>query len=349
MMAGRGDAGGRARTDGTTRHIPVLLAEVLERMAPVEGATIIDGTFGAGGYTRALLAGGAARVLAIDRDPTAIAGGADLALEFPDRLILASGRFGELDVIARDNGIERADAVVLDIGVSSMQLDSAGRGFSFQADGPLDMRMEAEGPSAADVVNGVDEADLADILFQLGEERQSRRVARAICRAREKGPIASTRALADIVARAIPRSRDDERHPATRSFQALRIFVNDELGELADGLAAAERILVDGGRLVVVTFHSLEDRIVKRTLAAAAGRLAGGSRHAPPMAAAPLAPRFHIVNQRPLTPSGEEIASNPRARSARLRAALRTAAPAAPAPDDVSVGVIRPWSLTRRA
>jgi len=328
MTARRETASGDNGSAAAPRHVPVLLDEIVEHLAPARGERIIDGTFGAGGYTQALLkTEPSLRILAIERDPDARAAAQPIIGRFDGRLVLVAGRFGDLAEIAAANDFAPVDGVVLDIGVSSMQLDEAGRGFSFMADGPLDMRMEREGPSAADLVNGMTEADLADLLFAYGEERQSRRVARAIVKAREAQRIETTRSLANVVERALGRRHDDDRHPATRTFQALRIAVNDELGELARGLAAAERVLAPGGRLVVVTFHSLEDRIVKRFLARRSGRLGGGSRHAPPTDDA-AAPSFQIVNHRPATPGEIELAANPRARSAKLRAALRTDAPA---------------------
>jgi 16S rRNA (cytosine1402-N4)-methyltransferase len=287
---------------------------------------VIDGTFGAGGYARAVLRAGAARVLAIDRDPAALE-----AADKDPRLTLVEGRFGELDRLAAELAPKDApvDAVVLDIGVSSMQLDQAERGFSFMADGPLDMRMSRggsnAGPSAADLVNRADEGALADILYDFGEDRAARRIARAIVRARAAAPITRTGQLAEVVASVLPRPRPGQVHPATRAFQALRIAVNDELGELARGLAAAERVLAPGGRLAVVTFHSLEDRIVKRFFQAASAASAGGSRHAPARALPP--PRWEAPAA-PVTPGAAELARNPRARSARLRAAVRTGAPA---------------------
>ncbi|MGE3918980.1 MAG: 16S rRNA (cytosine(1402)-N(4))-methyltransferase RsmH [Hyphomicrobiaceae bacterium] len=309
------------------RHVPVLLHEVLAALAPVPGGRYVDGTFGAGGYTRALLeAAPDVHVLAIERDPDALAAGQQLVADAHCRLLLAEGRFGDMDALAAQHGFGPVDGVVLDIGVSSMQLDEADRGFSFQADGPLDMRMERAGPSAADLVNDLDEAALADILFLLGEERQSRRVARTIVKARGAARIESTRQLAAIVERALGRRHDDDRHPATRTFQGLRIAVNDELGELARGLSAAETLLAPGGRLAVVTFHSLEDRIVKRFLARRSGRTAAASRHAPPVAGAEPPPSFQLVNHRPATPGAAELAANPRSRSAKLRAAVRTEA-----------------------
>jgi len=317
MMAGPGadDAGG-----GLARHIPVLLSEVVSALAPRPGETIVDGTFGAGGYTSALLETGAS-VVAIDRDPDAIAAGRALEAGAAGRLRLAEGPFSRLDELA---GVP-VDGVVLDIGVSSMQLDEAGRGFSFRHDGPLDMRMAQAGASAADVVNRADASDLARIFGLLGEERHAGRIARMIEKRRAERPFLRTRDLADAIERLVGRKPGDRIHPATRVFQGLRIFVNDELGELARALLAAERALKPGGRLAVVTFHSLEDRIVKRFLAERSGRAGGGSRHLPE-ARGPAA-----TFERPaaaVAPSEAETAANPRARSARLRAAVRTAAPA---------------------
>ncbi|MAS44581.1 MAG: 16S rRNA (cytosine(1402)-N(4))-methyltransferase [Rhodobacteraceae bacterium] len=318
-------------------HVPVLLAEVLAVLAPADAArgaawpgVILDGTLGDGGYTRALLGAGASRVIAVDRDPAALARAASWAGEYGDRLTLAPGRFGVLDEVAAEAGAGPVPGglmgVALDIGVSSMQLDEAERGFSFLRDGPLDMRMEQDGPSAADLVNRLSEAALADILFQYGEERASRRIARALVEARRAGPIETTGRLAEIIGACLPRARPGQPHPATRSFQALRIAVNDELGELARGLAAAERALAPGGGLAVVTFHSLEDRIVKRYFAARAGRAPSGSRHAPVEAGEPA--RFEPILRKPASPGEDELAANPRARSARLRAGRRTSAPA---------------------
>jgi 16S rRNA (cytosine1402-N4)-methyltransferase len=327
----------------------VLLDEVLAALKPGAGEVFVDGTFGAGGYTSAILdAAPEARVVAIDQDPDALVAGQTLVAKYTPRLVLSEGRFGDLDRIAAEAGFPSVDGVVLDIGVSSMQLDEAARGFSFMADGPLDMRMSQSGPSAADVIRESSEEELADVFFHLGEERRSRAVVRAIGKARASDPITTTRQLADLVQRALGRAKGDDKHPATRVFQALRIYVNDELGQLMDALAAAERCLKPGGRLVVVTFHSLEDRIVKRYLTDASGRNPAGSRHLPPAAAAAAAPRYRIVNQRPLTPSDEELAANPRARSARLRAAERTSAPAMPPADEALLGVIRPAGLRRR-
>lgn len=298
-------------------HIPVLLAPLLAAVAPVTG-TWADGTFGAGGYTRALLDAGADRVIAIDRDPTAFKLAAAWAPDYGDRLVLTPGTFSRLDDLAG----EPLDGVVLDLGVSSMQIDTAERGFSFQKDGPLDMRMGDTGPTAADLVNTLPEVALADILYLYGEERASRRIARTIVAAR---PVTTTLQLAEIVARCLPRPKPGQSHPATRSFQALRIAVNDEYGELAQGLAAAERALKPGGRLAVVTFHSVEDRMVKRFLALRSGNAPGTSRHAP--AAAQEPPAFDLITKKPVDPDEGELARNPRARSARLRVARRTSAP----------------------
>ncbi len=301
-----------------TPHVPVLLRPLLAAVAPVSGVWL-DGTFGAGGYARGLLAAGAERVIGVDRDPTVFRMAADWAAEFGERLVLREGTFSDLDRLAGGP----LDGVVLDLGVSSMQIDTAERGFSFQKDGPLDMRMGAEGPSARDIVNEASEEELADILFLYGEERASRRIARAIVAAR---PVERTLQLAEIVARCLPRPKPGQSHPATRSFQALRIAVNDEYGELARGLAAAERALKPGGLLAVVSFHSVEDRMVKRFLQMRSGGAGGGSRHAPEQSTE--APAFEIVTKKSVGPDEEELAANPRARSARLRVARRTQAPA---------------------
>jgi 16S rRNA (cytosine1402-N4)-methyltransferase len=307
------------------RHRPVMLGEVLGALAPIGAGAFVDATFGAGGYSRALLEAGAARVVAIDRDPAAIAGGRALEKASGGRLALVEAEFAGLDRVAAERGAAPADGVVLDIGVSSMQLDEAARGFSFQREGPLDMRMGGAGPSAADLVNSASEEALAEILRVYGEERAARRIARAIARARAEAPIEGTGRLAEVVASALPPQRPGQIHPATRTFQAIRIAVNDELGQLAEALMAAERVLAPGGRLAVVTFHSLEDRIVKRYLQAASGRAGGASRHMPETERPE--PRYERP-ARPRLPGAEEIASNPRARSARLRTARRTAAPA---------------------
>jgi 16S rRNA (cytosine1402-N4)-methyltransferase len=301
---------------------------MLQALAPAAGESYIDGTFGADGYSQAILtAAPGARVLGIDRDPAAIAAGAALVARHQGRLHLVADLFGDLDQIAAAAGYAPADGVVLDIGVSSMQIDDPARGFSFQSDGPLDMRMAATGPTAADVVNTAEEALLADILFHLGEERAARPIARAIVARRLQQAFTRTAELASLVARVLGRERIAGRHAATRTFQALRIYVNDELGELARGLAAAERVLRPGGRLVVVTFHSLEDRLVKQFLKRRTQPEAHASRHLPPIASGQPPPSFRFVNHRPLSPTDEETAANPRARSAKLRWAVRTEAP----------------------
>lgn len=300
-------------------HIPVLRDETVEALQPVEGGVFVDGTFGAGGYSRALLRQGAKHVIGIDRDPSAIA-----AAERNARLTLVEGTFSELDAIARAE-VDAVDGVVLDIGVSSMQLDQAERGFSFMRDGPLDMRMSSAGMSAQDLVNEASEAALADIIYNFGEDKASRRIARAIVLARAEAPIERTLQLADIIREALPPARPGQIHPATRTFQALRIYLNDELGQLVEGLHAAEELLPEGGRLAIVTFHSLEDRIVKRFFQLAGGQAGGGSRHEPERDGPP--PRFERP-RKAVTPGEIEIADNPRARSARLRSAVRTAAPA---------------------
>jgi 16S rRNA (cytosine1402-N4)-methyltransferase len=306
------------------RHIPVLGREVVEMLEPRDGGIYVDATFGAGGYSRAILGFAGTRVIGIDRDRTAISAGFDLVDRSDGRLTLVEDRFSNLAEVCTAQGILSVDGVVMDVGVSSMQLDQADRGFSFRLGGPLDMRMGHDGPTAADVIATASEADLANIIYIFGEERHSRKVARAIVAAREVAPITTTRALADIVSKVV-RSKPGEIHPATRTFQGLRIFVNAELDELHLALAAAERVLKPGGRLVVVSFHSLEDRIVKNFLTERA-KAGGGSRHLPEVAQA--APSFGLLTKRPVRPGTEEISANPRARSAKLRAAERTAAPA---------------------
>lgn len=302
-------------------HIPVLLRPILTAIAPV-GGVWLDGTFGAGGYARGLLDGGAAKVIGVDRDPLALQMAAAWAGDYGDRLRLVAGNFSELDVHAG----ELLDGVVLDLGVSSMQIDLPERGFSFQKDGPLDMRMSQSGPSAADLVNEASEAHLADILFHYGEERAARRIARAIVEARLSAPIATTLALAEIIAKCLPRPKPGQSHPATRSFQALRIAVNAEFSELVAGLSAAERALKPGGLLAVVTFHSLEDRIVKRFFQAAAGEEPNANRYAP--LKSNVTARFDLVTRKAIGPDDAELEFNPRARSAKLRVARRTTAPA---------------------
>jgi len=299
-------------------HIPVLLDEVIAGLAPQPGETHVDGTFGAGGYTRALLGIGA-KVIAFDRDPDAIAEGRKLVAESGGRLELVPDVYSRMSEALADRGIAHVDGVTLDVGVSSMQLDRAERGFSFQADGPLDMRMGQAGMSAADFVNEAEESEIADVLFHLGEERQSRRIARAIIAAR---PITRTSELAAVVRRALGYREHDKKDPATRTFQAIRIHVNRELGELEDGLAAAERSLAPGGRLAVVSFHSLEDRIVKRFLKERSSASAG-SRHLPEVQGP--SPSFEAV-AKPVRAGEVELARNPRSRSATLRVARRTAA-----------------------
>jgi 16S rRNA (cytosine1402-N4)-methyltransferase len=307
-----------------TRHIPVLGRQAIEMLAPRAGGVYVDATFGAGGYSRAILDVAGPRVIGIDRDRSAIAGGFDLVDRSGGRLTLVEDRFSNLADVCAAQGISAVDGVVMDVGVSSMQLDQAERGFSFRLGGPLDMRMGPAGPTAADVVAKASEADLANIIYIFGEERHSRAVARAIVAARKEAPITTTRALADLVSKVV-RSKPGEIHPATRTFQGLRIFVNQELDELHLALAAAERVLKPGGRLVVVSFHSLEDRIVKNFLSER-GKAGGGSRHLPELAHAP--PSLVILTKRPIVADDEEVSANPRARSAKLRAAERTDAPA---------------------
>jgi 16S rRNA (cytosine1402-N4)-methyltransferase len=306
------------------RHVPVLGREAVAMLEPRDGGIYLDATFGAGGYSRAILDVEGTRVVGVDRDRTAIAGGFDLVDRSEGRLTLVEDRFSHLADICAAEGIDAVDGIVMDVGVSSMQLDEADRGFSFRLGGPLDMRMGHDGPTAADLIARASEADLANIIFIFGEERHSRSVARAIVAARKEAPITTTRALADIVSKVVW-SKPGEIHPATRTFQALRIFVNEELDELHLALSAAEHVLKPGGRLAVVSFHSLEDRIVKNFLVERA-KAGGGSRHLPEIAQA--APSFQILTKRPVTPGDDEIAANPRARSAKLRAAERTAASA---------------------
>ena len=307
-------------------HVPVMLEEVLATLMPRSGATYLDATFGGGGYAAAILAAADCTLWAIDRDPDAIARGAALAARHPGRLHLLHARFGDMLESLSAQGVTQLDGVVMDLGVSSFHLDEAGRGFSFRADGPLDMRMGRDGPTAADLVNTLPGAELARIIAEFGEERHARRVARAILRARAESPIHTTARLAEIVRRAVPRDPSGI-DGATRSFQALRIAVNDELGEVERGVAAAMELLAPGGRLVVVAFHSLEDRIVKRAMAEAAGRRGRASRHDPAALLARAAPDFALVTPRALRPGEAETSANPRARSARLRTIERLATP----------------------
>ena len=304
-------------------HIPVLLRPILAHLAPITGVWL-DGTLGAGGYARALLDAGADQVIGLDRDPLALQMAQGWAAPYGDRLRLVAGNFAQLDEHA--GGL--VDGVVLDLGVSSMQLDQAERGFSFAKDGPLDMRMSQDGPSARDLVNEEDEATLADILYHFGEERASRRIARAIVRERQEAPIETTLRLAAIVSGCLPRPKPGQSHPATRSFQALRIAVNAEFDALVAGLEAAERALKPGGKLAVVSFHSMEDRVVKRFLTARAGQGGRANRFAPEAPAE--APRFRLIERRGVSADAEELARNPRARSARLRMAERLDGPAEP-------------------
>ena len=302
-------------------HIPVLLRPLLEAVAPVVGVWL-DGTFGAGGYTRGLLEAGAERVIGVDRDPAVFAMAEEWIGGYGGRIELCHGNFAQLDEYGAD-----LDGVVLDLGVSSMQLDQAERGFSFMSDGPLDMRMSQDGPSAADIVNEADESDLADILYHYGEERASRRIARNIVRARSESRIESTLQLAEIIENSLPRAKPGQSHPATRSFQAIRIAVNDEYGALVAGLDAAERALKPGGKLAVVTFHSIEDRMVKRFFAEKSGGGGGGSRYAPEIT---RAAQFEVKSRKPIGPDERELAENPRSRSAKLRVGIRTDAAAEP-------------------
>lgn len=328
-------------TSPSSPHIPVLLAPILDAVSPMNGRWL-DGTFGAGGYTRAFLDAGASTVYAVDRDPEVFERAKAWSADYGDRLVLISGTFGKLDQLATEAGATPLDGVVLDIGVSSMQLDQADRGFSFIQDGPLDMRMSQDGMTAADIVNTADEAVLADILYLYGEERASRRIARRIVETRKVTPFVTTKQLTDVVEGALPRSKPGQAHPATRSFQALRIAVNDELGELVRGLVAAEAALGEGGILAVVTFHSLEDRIVKRFIQARSEQ-ARTNRYAPEAEA--TVSQFEKISKRAIGPSDEELEQNPRSRSAKLRLARRTAAPAGDV-DAKSIGLPM-FDLTR--
>lgn len=299
-----------------------MLPEVLRHLAPQDGETLLDGTFGGGGYAAGILGAAQCTLFAIDRDPSAIARGAALAAQNPGRLHLMEGRFGDMVALLAEYGVGALDGVVLDLGVSSFQIDTPGRGFSFRSDGPLDMRMAATGPTAADLVNRLPEAELADTLYEFGEERLSRRIARAIIAARALAPIETTQALADVIRGVVPKDGSGI-DPATRSFQALRIRVNDELGEIERALTQAATLLAPGGRLVVVSFHSLEDRLVKRFMVHASGRTPGPSRHDPRGLADPKRADFTLLTTRAERPGANETATNPRARSARLRALAR--------------------------
>jgi 16S rRNA (cytosine1402-N4)-methyltransferase len=337
MMAGRGST---AAAGGPARHIPVMLSEVLGSLDPKDGEIVVDGTFGAGGYSEAILKQADCKIIAIDRDPEAFRLSGQLAEKYPGRLMAVLGRYSEMEAIAASEGFTSVDGVTLDLGVSSMQLDEPVRGFSFMQEGPLDMRMGEGGPTASDIVNAMPERELADIIFRLGEERRARAIAKAIVARRAEQPITTTAELADIVARVLGRKRDETKHPATRTFQALRLYLNEELDELARGLSAAERLLRAGGRLAVVTFHSLEDRIAKRFLANRSAPPPRASRHLPEAKGEIIAPSFRLLNRRPLEPNRAEIARNQRARSARLRAAERTEASAHPL-DLAALGVPR--------
>ncbi len=310
---------------GDAGHVPVMLAEVLAFLAPRDGDLVVDGTFGGGSYSLAILDAADCRVYGIDRDVDAIARAERMAKDNP-RLVPVLGKFGDMDELMADAGAPKVDAVVLDIGVSSFQIDQGERGFSFMKPGPLDMRMGASGPTAADVVNYMSERDLADVIFRLGEERQARRIARQIVQHRVAAPFKTTKDLADVVEAAVGGRRGARTHPATLTFQAIRMYVNSELDELAKALQAAEAILRPGGRLVTVTFHSLEDRMVKRWLRGRSGKMSGGSRHLPAMSAGPEA-TFDMAISKAVTPSAKEVEGNPRARSAKLRSAVRTSAP----------------------
>lgn len=313
--------------NAAAEHIPVLLDAVIEALAPRDDAIYVDGTFGGGGYSAALLAAARCRVFGIDRDPEALRRGAALAATYPGRLSLIEGRFGDMDRLAGSAGLGPIAGIALDLGLSSIQLDTAERGFSFRLDGPLDMRMGRDGASAADLVAEMPESRLAALIRDFGEDRYARRIARAIAAHRSRQPIGRTGELAEIVRGAVP-TREPGLDPATRTFQALRIAVNDELGEIDRGLAAAERLLMPGGRLAIVSFHSLEDTRVKTFLRRRSGTAPGGSRHLPQALSRPAS--FALLGRRAVRPSADEIARNPRARSARLRAAERTAAPAWP-------------------
>ncbi len=321
-------------TDAAAPHIPVLVRPLIAAVSPVSGVWL-DGTFGNGGYTRALLAAGADQVIGVDRDPLAFDMAAEWVGDYGDRIVLKQGVFSKLDEYGSD-----LDGVVLDLGVSSMQLDLAERGFSFMRDGPLDMRMSQDGPSAADLCNDAEESELADIIYLYGEERASRRIAKAIVAAR---PLTTTGELARVVESCLPRAKPGQSHPATRTFQALRIAVNNEYEELAEGLMAAERALRPGGQLAVVTFHSVEDRMVKRFIQARSGNTANANRYAPE--AEQITPAFTVKSRKAIGPDDQELAENPRSRSSKLRVAIRTDAPA----ENIDPGVLgMPMKKQRR-
>ena len=333
-MPDSGAGGGyRGAACGPVGHVPVLLTSILQSLDPKDGEVLVDGTFGAGGYTRALLEAADCRVIAIDQDPQAIDCASQFRRRYGQRFSFAPGRFSQMQALVSgpDLGLDQVDGVVLDVGVSSMQLDDAERGFSFMHEGPLDMRMSGRGLSAADVVNDYKEADIARIIAALGEERRARFIARAIVAERENRPFATTHQLADLITSVIGRPPNAKTHPATRTFQALRIYVNRELEELALALAAAEKLLKPGGRLVVVSFHSLEDRIVKQFLNRRANPAPKPSRHMPEQdETEPFAPSFRLLHRKPILADEAEQRQNPRARSSRLRAAVRLDAPVIP-------------------
>lgn len=325
MMVGK-VTGEQTLAGNSDSHIPVLLLPMLKALNPADGEIFIDGTFGAGGYSRAILESADTRVIGIDQDPTVIKLARPLLHKFGSRLDIFHGRYSQMSEPLRAKGIDLIDGIVLDIGVSSMQLDSEDRGFSFRLDGPLDMRMSKSGPTAADLVNGLAEEEIAEILWRFGEERKSRQIARAIVKRRGDTSFSNTLELADLVSSIVKLSPKDKKHPATRTFQALRIYLNDELGELLSGLNEAAKCLKPGGRLVVVTFHSLEDRIVKTYFRAAADAVPNQSRHLPDLHKESL-PSFQIINPKPVKASEEEMKINPRARSAKLRSVVRTENP----------------------
>ncbi len=318
--------------ESSGKHIPVLLNEVVKSLSPKAGETYVDGTFGAGGYSRAVLEAADCKIIAIDRDPDAIARANEFAAEFPGRFQIVEGCFGDMASLLPSVGVSSVDGVMLDIGVSSFQLDEAGRGFSFREDGPLDMRMGQSGKTAADVVNTYEQEELANIIYDYGEERKSRQVAAAIVHDREEQPFTTTRQLAGMIERVLgrgPRKKGAKQvHPATRTFQALRVYVNDELGELRRALVGSEKVISESGRLVVVSFHSLEDRITKQFMAERSGRMSEGSRHMPVSLENGPEPTFHQTYKGAVKPSDEEIELNARSRSSRLRVAVRTSAPA---------------------